>query len=96
MKKVTHLFLPNPPLKVEVLSSPHFLKIWLEAQRPLPHPTPLQKGGGGCPLCVTHVKPQINEKKLYCEKNGAKRAKKPATGENFFLVSIAIFIFNFS
>ena len=31
---------PPPPLKVEVLSSPQFLKIWLEAQ------PPLQKGVG--------------------------------------------------
>ena len=40
------LFPTNPPLKVLVLSSPLFLKIWLEAQ-----PLPLQKGGGGCILC---------------------------------------------
>ena len=44
LKKATSLFLSNPPLKVEILSSPPpFLKIWLEAQPP---PT-LQKGGGG-------------------------------------------------
>ena len=41
--KVIPLFPSNPPLKVEVLSSPPpFLKIWLEAQPP----PPLQKGGG--------------------------------------------------
>ena len=33
------LFPSNPPLKVEVLPSPPFLKIWLEAQAP-----PLMKG----------------------------------------------------
>ena len=38
------LFPSNPPLKVEVLSSPLFEnKIWLEAH---PHPLPLQKAGG--------------------------------------------------
>ena len=36
------IFLSNHPLKVEVLSSPSFLKIWLEVQ-PLP---PAEKGGG--------------------------------------------------
>ena len=42
MKKVTPpLFPSNPSLKVEVLSSPPFLKIWLEAQTPPPHPHPL-------------------------------------------------------
>ena len=40
----------NPPLKVEFLSSPPFLKIWLEAQ-PLPPPSPCRKGG--CPLCIS-------------------------------------------
>ena len=44
LKKVTPLFLSNPPLKVEVLSSPPFLKIWLEAQPP---PPPER---GRCPL----------------------------------------------
>ena len=34
----------NPPLKVEVLSSTHFLKIWLEAQPP--PPSPAERGGG--------------------------------------------------
>ena len=34
------LFPSNPPLKIEVLSSPLFLKIWLETQTP----PPLQKG----------------------------------------------------
>ena len=33
----------QPPLKDEVLSSPPFLNIWLEAQLP-------PKKGGGCPL----------------------------------------------
>ena len=41
LKKVT-LFPSNPPVKVEVLSSLPFLKIWLEAQPPL---FPLKKGG---------------------------------------------------
>ena len=31
-KKFSPLFPSNPPLKVEVLSSPLFLKIWLEVQ----------------------------------------------------------------
>ena len=35
-KKFSPLFPSNPPLKVEVLSSPLFLKIWLEVQSPLP------------------------------------------------------------
>ena len=40
--KVIPLFPSNPPLKVEVLSSPPpFLKIWLEAQ-----PPPLAERGG--------------------------------------------------
>ena len=39
LKKVTHLFPSNPPLKVEVLPSPHFLKTWLEAQTPPPPPS---------------------------------------------------------
>ena len=37
------LFPSNLPLKVEVLSSPFFLKVWLEAQPP----PPMQKGGRG-------------------------------------------------
>ena len=42
LKKVTSLFpaTPNPPLKVEVLSRPHFLKISLEAQL-----SPAESGG---------------------------------------------------
>ena len=36
LKKVTPLFPSNSLLKVEVLSSPTFLKIWLEAQPPSP------------------------------------------------------------
>ena len=36
MKEVNPLFPSNPPLKIEILSSPcaPFLKIWLEAQPP--------------------------------------------------------------
>ena len=43
------LFPSNPPLKVEILSSPppSFLKIWLEAQPPPPPPHPCRKGGEG-------------------------------------------------
>ena len=39
LKKVTPSFpaTPNTPLKVEVLSRPPFLNIWLEAQLPPPH-----------------------------------------------------------
>ena len=53
-KKSPPLFPSKPRLKVEVLSSPHFLKIWLEAQPPPPSPF-LQKGGGGvCKLwCIS-------------------------------------------
>ena len=43
LKKVTPSF-QQPPLKLEVLSSPPFLKICLEAQPP--HPPPCRKGGG--------------------------------------------------
>ena len=39
------LFPSNPSLKVEVLSSPPFLKIWLEAQTPPPR-QPLSERGG--------------------------------------------------
>ena len=45
LKKVTPVFPSNPLLKVKVLSSPPFLKIWLEVQPP-PLP-PQHKGGGG-------------------------------------------------
>ena len=44
----------NPPLKVEVLSSTHFLKIWLEAQPP---PPPLQKEEG-VPTMVQYLEAQ--------------------------------------
>ena len=40
----------DPPLEVEVLSSPSFLKIWLEAQPPPPYT--LQKRWGGGAHCV--------------------------------------------
>ena len=44
-EKSHSLSLRNPPLKVEVLSSHPFLKIWLEVQPPLPSPLPSIKGG---------------------------------------------------
>ena len=44
-KKVIPLFPSNPSLKVEVLSRPPFLKIWLEVQPPL-LPPPAERGGG--------------------------------------------------
>ena len=44
LKKVTPLFPSNPTLKVEVLSSPPLIKIWLEAQSP---PPCRKRGGGG-------------------------------------------------
>ena len=44
-EKSHSLSLRNPPLKVEVLSSHPFLKIWLEVQ-----PPPPQHKGGGCTL----------------------------------------------
>ena len=50
--KVTSLFPSKPPLKVEVLSSPPFLKIWLEVQPPL---SPQQKGKGGSTVCTYHI-----------------------------------------
>ena len=40
LKKVNPLFPTNPLIKIKVLSSPPFLKIWLEVQ-----PPPPQKGG---------------------------------------------------
>ena len=43
LKKVTPLFPSNPHLKTEVLSSPPFLKIWLETQPPAAERR-------GCPL----------------------------------------------
>ena len=49
----------QPPLKVEVLSSPSFLKIWLEAQPPQPHPPlPCRKGGAHYehPLSLLFIK----------------------------------------
>ena len=52
-KKVTPLFPSNPPLKVEVLSSPPFLKTWLEDQTPS---SPLQKGGRGVPTMTSILK----------------------------------------
>ena len=45
LKKVTLLFPSNSSLKVEILSSPLFLKIWLEAQPP-PPPSPSERGEG--------------------------------------------------
>ena len=50
LKKVTLFFPSNPPLKVEALSSPPFLKIWLEAQPPRP---PVERGGGAHYVAVT-------------------------------------------
>ena len=41
LEKVIPLFPSNPLLKVEVLSNPPFLKIWLETQ------LPCREGGGG-------------------------------------------------
>ena len=43
LQKVTTLFTSRPPLKIEILSSPPFLKIWQEAQ-PL-QPTPAERKG---------------------------------------------------
>ena len=67
------LFPSNPPLKAEVLSSPPFLKTWLEAQPP----SPLQKGGGGAHYAlslqfqnVSFSVMEINgsRQKIFCEK----------------------------
>ena len=49
-KKVNPLFLSNPPLKTEILTSPRFLQIWWEAQL-----SPQQKEGGKCTLCPVMV-----------------------------------------
>ena len=46
-------FPSNPPLKVEVLSSPPFLKTWLEDQTPS---SPLQKEGRGVPTMTSILK----------------------------------------
>ena len=51
LKKITSLFPSNLLLKVEVLLSRPFLKIWLEVQ-----PLPQQKGGRGT-LCITNQLP---------------------------------------
>ena len=63
LKKSYPLFSSNPPLKVEVLSNPTFLKIWLEVQ-PL-----LQKGEWGCTLLslwnrlqITNGVSQLNQR----------------------------------
>ena len=42
LKKVSSLLISNLPLKIEILSSPPFRKIWLVALNP-----PQQKEGGG-------------------------------------------------
>ena len=59
--KVTPFFPANPPLKVEVLQSPHFLKIWLEALPPptLPSPALLQKGGAHYAWRITRWLPKF-------------------------------------
>ena len=43
---MTILFLSNPFLKIEIVSSPPFLKIWYEVNLP-PSPTAYQNDGGG-------------------------------------------------
>ena len=53
LKKVTLLFCSNLTLKVEVLSSLSFFKIWLEVQPPPPPPLPplpSRRGEGRCTL----------------------------------------------
>ena len=49
-EKIHHPLSQQPPLKVEVLSSPPFLKIWLEAQAPPPTAERFGGGRGGFPL----------------------------------------------
>ena len=45
LKKV-NLSFPATPLKAEILSSPLFLKTWLEVQTPPPFPAAERWGGG--------------------------------------------------
>ena len=47
MKKAKPFFPSNSPVKVELLWSPPFLKIWLQVQTPLSPPPSRQKGWGG-------------------------------------------------
>ena len=58
------LFPSNPPLKVEVLTSPppSFLKIWLEVQptTPPPLPPPSTTKKGGCTLCEWSLRYIVN------------------------------------
>ena len=54
--KKSPLSFPATPLKGEVLSSPHFLKIWLEAQPPLQK----EVGGGGTQY-VYNLRVNFNE-----------------------------------
>ena len=44
LKRVTPSFPATPPLKVVVLSSPPFWKIWLEIQPPPPLPPSVERG----------------------------------------------------
>ena len=44
LKKVTHLFPSNPPLKIEVLSTPPLFENLVGGSTPLPR---AEKGGGG-------------------------------------------------
>ena len=55
MKKVTLFFPSKPPSKTEILSSPYFLKIWWQVQRPPPR----HAERGGCTLRPP-PKPQTN------------------------------------
>ena len=50
LKKVTPLFLSNPPLKVEVLSSPTLFENLVGGSTP--PPSPAERRGGGCTLCT--------------------------------------------
>ena len=54
LEKSHPLFPSNPPLKTEILSSPHFFENLVGASPSPPPPSPLQqKGGGeGCTLCL--------------------------------------------
>ena len=55
----------QPPLKVEVLSSTPFLKIWLQAQPPA-----LQKGAGGAHYDNSRLpkKPYLEESETFFER----------------------------
>ena len=60
IKTATPLETKSPPLKIEILSSPLFFKIWLDAQTnhpspPQPHPPSLQQKGGSTLWSLSNI-----------------------------------------